>query len=343
MRFPRPGNCPVCGLFCSVRWPHDCVPPEPLRAAIPYTGVSPFMAWPASHRYRRDDRVWLRTPVRGVGPRMLALIARHRSQARRDLASGRRARYGPAHALTDLVEGGLSAVLQEVAAPSPAWVPCARTWHRVRLQDGDLVLMDHAELDLEAEEIAAALSGEPMLGCVAALGEWRRRHRLRRLTLMENLAALDAAASYPSELEKWDAWAAARVSRASVSAFDAIGVSAPELLRWVPWERRVEEVARWRAVGWTADEARALSQVLARDDDGRDWRDRGLSASLTVEAVANGLDAHQTGDWWDLRFRPSVAAELQDMGVDVVRARDLVAELGTAGRVTSLFLVGPVF
>lgn len=104
--------------------------PVPYELLV-WTGRSPMLLWPQTHLVRRDGTTYVRSPVEGVGPRLLVLLAQHRSHARRDLPAGRRARYGPSHALHDLVQLTPEKALDEVLRPAPAWVPCSGTWHRL--------------------------------------------------------------------------------------------------------------------------------------------------------------------------------------------------------------------
>lgn len=330
MTFPRPGACPVCGVFCAVRMPHDCQPPERLRSLVRYTGVSPYMAWPQADRVRRDGSMWLRSPLPEVGPRLLALLARHRSHARRDLPSGKRARYGPAHALRDLVEGGATAVLDEVERPAPAWVPCSGTWHRVLLWDGELCLLAHTDVDLEAERVAAALSGQPLHGCVEALHRWQFRDRAVRLPWLESLASLEAALSFGIDaLATWDAWIDARVSAAAVRRAADRGIDAEELLRWVGWERDPDEIAAWREVGWTSREAgrlaffRSLTPTRAIA-----WREAGFDVPMIEAATVLEISLDEAAAWWAAGFQPRWAGVLLDKGVGLDEARRLKQQLG---------------
>ena len=207
-------------------------------------------AWPRS--CVRDGH-WASSPIAAVGPRLLVMLARHRSAARRDLASRKRARYGPSHALRDLLTMPSSDVVDAVLSPHPAWVPCSGTWHRMALSDGSLVPLDHGEIDLVSERTAAALTGEQLHGCVAAIADWASRASRARLTWLGTLAAFDTAAAWGADvLPARDAWIGARVT-------PSLLVSAPmadqELLQWVRWTRDIAEMRAWKSIGWTSWEA----------------------------------------------------------------------------------------
>lgn len=343
MRFPRPGACPRCGTFCPPRFAHPCTPPEegPPPRYIKLTGQSPLSAWPTSARVYRDGGVWLKTPVPGIGPRMLALLARHLSHARRDLAGGKKARYGPSHALHDLVEMGTPGVLEHVHRPGPAWVPCCGTWHRVLLWEGQLTPVDHPELDTEAEEVAAAIVGRPLTGCAAAVRDWSQRVHLVKLPWLESLAALDAASSYPDgSLEQWDVWAHTRLHASAVAEAMSLGMSAREYLRWSGWLRTPVEVSRWREVGWTWIEAQRLAEAGHGKDHGRAWREAGLAADFAVPAHVAGLDTEEAAAWWAIGFPPWTAAAFLDSGLTLERVTQLRREM-SAPKVRELHLELP--
>lgn len=337
MSFERPGCCPACGTFVAVRSKHAyrCRPQSQPSQEVPWTGRSPMLAWPQAHRVRRGTQTWLRSPVPGVGPRLLVLLAQHRSHARRDLPAGRRARYGPSHALQDLIELSFEQVLDEVLRPAPTWVPCEGTWHRVLLWNAELWAMDHGEIDVESEEVAAVLAHVPLAGCVAALAGWAARATSVRLPWTESLARFDAAASWGvDELAERDSWIDARVTAERVREADGHGISDVELLRWVGWERRVERVAAWRAVGWTANEAVRLQRTGLTPAASAAWRAAGLDVPLILEAVEYGLGPAEAGEWWRSGFPMELAENLQARRIDVQGALRLKEKLGTVAAVS---------
>lgn len=336
MSFPRPGSCPVCGRFVSVRTKHAyrCQPLSVPSAEVPWSGQSPMMAWPSTHRHRRSTGIVLSSPVEGIGPRLLVLLARHRSHARRDLPAGKKARYGPSHALQDLVELSPEAVLDEVLRPAPAWVPCGGTWHRVLLWDGELWAMDHGEIDVAAERVAAALSGVRLTGCVAALADWVDRACSVRLPWLETLASFEAASTWGvDELAARDCWVDARVSAETVASASAYQVSDVELLRWVDWTRRLDRIADWRAVGWTSREAKCLQELGLTAKGSVEWREAGLDVGLITDAMHHEFAASSAGQWWRLGFSPERANELVERWVRPEEAGRLRSALGSAAAV----------
>lgn len=328
MRFPRPGPCPLCGVFVATRRKHAyrCSPPvtEPL---LRMSGTSPLLAWPSSHRVQRRDGTYLRSPVAGIGPRLLVTMARHRSHVRRDLPNWRKARYGPSHALQDLVEA--DSVVEEVLSPGPAWAPCSGTWHRVLPWGDGLWAMDHGEIDLTGERVAAAISGQRLTGCVAALADWEQRATAVRLPWLETLAKLEAAASWGFDaMADHDLAIEARVTSDLAAAALTLGVEEAELLRWVPWLRDPARIAQWRACGWTSKEAERLSLFGLTPDGSRAWREAGLDVALIEDALGREMPPEVAGRWWAAGFRLSAAEVYWQEGLDVEDVSELPGREG---------------
>ena len=343
MTFPRPGCCPRCGTFVSVRRKHAyrCRPQPVPTQEVPWTGRSPMLAWPAAHRVTRNGRTWLRSPVPGTGPRLLVLLAQHRSHARRDLPAGKRARYGPSHALQDLVELPPDQVVDEVLRPAPTWVPCDGTWHQVLLWDGRLSALAHGDIDVEGEQVASLLGGVPLTGCVAALAAWTGRETALRVPWLERLTRFDAAASWGvDELAERDCWIDDGICSRLVDRAAAHGISDVELLRWVAWQRDVGRIAAWREVGWTAHEAYRLQLLGITPDSSRPWRAAGLDVDLVVDAVSYELAPTTASAWWEAGFAPRGAEALLERGIDRECARALKDRLGTAEAVVRAVTTG---
>ena len=333
MSFARPGCCPACGTFVAVRRKHAyrCCPQPLPSQEVPWSGRSPMLAWPREHRVVRGGRTWLRSPVPAIGPRLLVLLAQHRSHVRRDLPAGKRARYGPSHALQDLIELPPEQVLDEVLRPAPTWVPCGGTWHPVLLWDGQLTALAHGEIDVEGEQVASLLGRVPLSGCVAAMVSWSGRESALRVPWLERLARFDAAASWGvDELAARDSWIDACVSSGLVSQAAGHGICDVELLRWTGWERDVRRIAAWRDVGWTAREAYRLHGVGITADASRTWRAAGLDVDLVIDAAAYQLSPAAAAAWWLEGFAPRAADALLERAVDVDCARLLKYRLGTA-------------
>lgn len=331
MSFARPGCCPICGVFVSVRTKHAyrCRPQDVPSDLLAWSGRSPMLLWPRTHLVQQKGGTFVRSPVEGVGPRLLVLLAQHRSHARRDLPGGKRARYGPSHALHDLVQLPPEEVLDQVQRPAPAWVPCEGTWHRLLLWHGSLWPMDHGDVDMEAEQVAAALTGQRLTGCPAAVALWPGRRRALRVPWLESLARLDAAASWGvDELAARDCWIDERVDRRHVDDAQRFGVSDVELLRWTSWERSVARIAGWRALGWTARESEHLQAVGLTPFSSAPWRAAGLDVGLIHDALEHELEPADAGEWWRAGFAPQAAAQLDFCGFDLAEARTLKAELG---------------
>lgn len=335
MSFERPGCCPMCGAFVSVRTKHTYrCRPQPVPSDLPWSGRSPMLLWPRTHLVQQEGFTYARSPLDGIGPRLLVLLAQHRSHARRDLPAGKRARYGPSHALHDLVQLAPESVLDEVLRPAPAWVPCGGTWHRLLLWHGTLWAMDHGDIDAEAEQVAAALSGQPLAGCPAALAAWPTRRKVLRLPWLESLARFDAAASWGvDELAARDCWIDARLDQQHVQDAQRFGITDVELLRWTSWERSVARVAGWRSLGWTAAESARLQAVGLTPYASAAWRAAGLDVGLIHEALAHDLEPAEAGEWWRAGFSPQAAAQLEFCGFDLGEARALKAELGRSDAV----------
>ena len=327
--FPRPGNCPACGVFVSVRAKHAyrCNPVLPVRDVIRWTSQSPMMAWPRTHVRRHDGVEWASSPVAGIGPRLLVLLARHQSAARRDLPAGKKARYGPSHALKDLLALTPQLVVDAVLNPLPAWVPCSGTWHRIWLRDGELAAGDHGQIDLMAERTASAITGEPLSGCVAAVADWAGRSSAVRLPWIDTLACFDVAAQWGVDaVGHRDAWITARVA----PSFVVPGIPENALLPWVTWTRDRSAIAAWHAVGWTSREAHGLSAMGLTPEQSGQWRRAGLGVGLIGEAYGWELSPAEVGRWWVAGFPPAIAGQLAALEVDVDAAMELKRKLGSA-------------
>lgn len=226
-----------------------------------------------------------------------------------------------------------SAVVDAVLTPDPAWLPCSGTWHRVALSDGSLAALDHGEIDLVAERTAAALTGEQLHGCVAAVADWASRASRVRLTWLDALASFDAAAAWGADvLPARDAWIEARVT-------PSLLVSAPmadqELLQWVRWTRDVGQMRAWKSIGWTSWEACRLSGLGLSSEESVDWRHAGLDVRLITDGYVAELAPDVTGQWWRAGFQPATAEELMSMGIRLEEAQALKREVGSSARVVS--------
>jgi hypothetical protein len=295
-----------------------------------------MLGWPSSHRVVRRGRTWCRSPVAGIGPRLLVLLAQHRSHARRDLPGGKRARYGPSHALQDLLDMPPESVLDEVLRPAPAWVPCGGTWHRVALWDGQVWAMDHGDVDLESERIAAVIGRERLTGCIAAMDDWQRRSRPGRLPWLETLNRLDTAASWGvDEIARRDSWIDAAVRSDEVAAAAAFGVSEEELLSWAGWLRDPAKIAAWRAVGWTSREAEQLDAICLSPQRSAEWRSEGLDVRLILDGEELEFGPKCAAEWWRAGFSLSDADFMISEGMDLDGALRLKERYGTAARVAS--------
>jgi hypothetical protein len=337
--FPRPGVCPVCGVFVSVRTRHvgHCVPPAAPSDSVPWTGRSPMLAWPSSHRFVRRGRTWCTSPVPGIGPRLLVVLAQHRSAARRDLPGGKRARYGPSHALQDLLEMTPEAVLDEVLRPAPAWVPCGGTWHRVLLWDGQLWAMDHGDIDLESERVAAVIARERLTGCTAAMANWMEHRPRRRLSWLIALDQFDTAASWGVDELAWrDSWIEAAVRSADVRDALPFGIGAEELLSWVGWLRDPAKIAAWRAAGWTSSEAAQLTEMCLLPQQTVAWREAGLDVGVIREGMEYEFGPSCAADWWRAGFSLRDADMLISQEVDLEEAIRRKDRYGSAARVATL-------
>ena len=316
----------MCGVFVSVRTKHAyrCNPVPPTRDVIRWTSQSPMNAWPRTHVRRRDGLLWASSPIDVIGPRLLVALARHLSAARRDLPGGKKARYGPSHALKDLLSGD---VIDAVLRPAPAWVPCSGTWHRVRLQDGELSAVDHGEIDLLGERTASALTGEPLSGCVAAVADWASRESAVRLPWIDTLACFDVAAQWGIDaVGQRDAWITARVA----PSFVVPGVPEESILPWVTWTRDRSAIAAWHTVGWTSREAHGLSAMGLTPAQSGQWRRAGLGVGLIGDAYGWELSPAEVGRWWVAGFPPAIAGQLAALEVDVDAAVELKRKLGSA-------------
>lgn len=95
--------------------------------------------------------------------------------------------------------------------------------------------MDHGYIDLEAEQVAAALTGQRLDGCPAAAAAWPNRRTALRLPWLDSLARFDAAASWGvDEVAARDCWIEARVDRRHVEDAHRFGISGVELPPRVP-------------------------------------------------------------------------------------------------------------
>ncbi len=296
-----------------------------------------MLGWPSSHRVVTNGKTWCTSPVEGIGPRLLVLLAQHRSHARRDLPAGKRARYGPSHALQDLLGLPPEAVMDEVLRPAPAWVPCGGTWHRVLLWDGQLWAMDHGEIDLEAERVAAVIARERLMGCTAALALWAARGRRLRLPWLETLRQLDAAASWGvGEIARRDSWIDAAIRSDEVSEASDCGILAEELLAWVGWLRDPVKIAVWCVAGWTSSEAEQLDAICMSPERSVEWREAGLDVRLIRDGVEYEFGATCAGAWWRAGYSLRDADLLISQEIDLAEAQRRMERYGSAARVVTL-------
>lgn len=228
-------------------------------------------------------------------------------------------------------------MLDEVLRPGPAWVPCGGTWHRVLLWDGELWAMDHGEIDLEGERVAAVIGRERLTGCIAALADWQERTRRRRLPWLETLIRLDAAASWGvDDIARRDAWVDVAVRSEEVAAAAPFGISAVELLPWVGWLRDPAKIAAWREVGWTSREAEQLDALCLSPAYTAEWRAAGLDVRLILEGVEYEFGPKCAGEWWRAGFTLRDADLLMTEGLELEGALKMKARYGSAARVATM-------
>lgn len=265
---------------------------------------------------------------------MLVRLARHRAAARR--VPGKRSRFGPLHALRELLSMPAAEIVEAVLWPEPTWVPCEGSWHRVLLRDGRLTALEHGEIDLESERVAAVLGRTRLTGCAAAVAEWEGRRNAVRLPWVETLASFDAAATY-DDLPMRDAWIEARVSASAVASAGALGIEDIELLRWVPWLRCPERIAAWRVEGWCSRDAWALRDLSLSPALSIPWRDAGLDLPLIGEAIHRAFSPESAGAWWKAGFTLKDADLLIERELDLPCAVAQRAALGSTAAVMRRF------
>lgn len=201
----------------------------------------------------------------------------------------------------------------------------------------DLWAIEHGGIDVEGERIAAALTGQELSGCAAALSDWPRRARTRRPCYLSTLARLDIAATWGvDELERRDPWIEAGLTSEHIAYAATFAISDDELFRWVGWERRPEQIAHWRRRGWTAAEAQCLSSLGLPAGASAEYRAEGLDVDLICHAYEVGLGSAEAGAWWRAGFDLHTANELVAAGVDVELAARLKEKVGRGREVVRL-------
>ena len=340
MSFPRPGPCPRCGAFVSVRTRHAgrCRRPTGPTTSLRWTGRSPLLGWPESHLIHRQGFSYCTSPVDGIGPRLLVILARHYASGPRLQTDGRWVRLGPQEALHHLMQQPPEVVLDQVIRPLPVWAHCGGELHSLVLFDAGLWPVDHAGIDLQSERVAAAIGGQRLDGCAHVMAAWQDRRTADLLpTYIDMLAHLDAAATWGvDELPGRDCWIDARLGAEDVAAAEAVGVPGAELIQWAAWNRELPSIVAWRTSGWLPGEASRLAQVGLSPAQSVEWRAAGLDVGLISGALARELDVHTASAWWHSGFSLEHASTLLELGMGLEEAVRLKKRYGSAGRVVSM-------
>lgn len=295
----------------------------------------PFQAWPAGHVHRRAALPpYVTSPVRGVAASTLVALARQQSANRR----------APTWEFRRLLAAEPEDVQAQVRAPAPSLVTCGPAEHRLALRDGVLLALDHPDVDVEDELVAAALGGPPLQPCLHLLEAWRSRTLvvLRRAGLW-NLLVLDTAgrwAEVGDDAERRDAWTARALGPREVEQARRQGMGERDLALWSVLAVGVDELVAWWRSGWTVREAQALRLEGLTAGSASQWREAGLDAGRVKEGRRAGLDADTAGRWYAAGWALAVAGEAAADGRTLEEAEALAELVGRRAAAPALLRAG---
>lgn len=230
-------------------------------------------------------------------------------------------------------------VLAEITLP----VECGGAEHSMRLRmDGDLEALDHPELDLDAELVAASLGGE-LLPCLRVIDEagmswppaadagWRRAPvesgellafvRLVRSWVGAGFVLASCAVALDAGVQRDQVEGHLSLGMGVATAIQWLDVAPPLARRWVAAGFTPGDASAWTEQGRTLEEAEAAAAVVGGSRSLLGWArvaGRGPSAQALAEWARSGLPMHVWGEAASRGVRALEVPAWLDAGFDAV-------------------------